>query len=395
MSSPDQHSSSVRVIRPDLATDWIPPILGAAVAAVLSAIALEWTPILGVGELAAKSIALSLSACTPVLAFVGLRRLREHRRIRGSVLRLSPASGVVGGTLSGRIELPPALAATSSIALELRCSRWTRQGAGDREGFREELLWQDAFRLEPIGTAEGSKIAEFAVALPSGLPASTVGRLGQGFDWNVEATLLTGGIERRISWTVPVRAKVDRSVQDDLAPRSDLLERSSEAVTPGRPWGRGEEQVTADGMELTFPPTSFLDSLRSLAMPSIIVAALWFFGEYFIEDDSIWIFRVGVLTIGGGILLLFWALLRAQLRVTVNREEVRTRWSVDGMPVRTTRVPRAQILGVTTELGNVVIRTANGRDRLVARELGGPEEVRYAAETFARRASLPLLSEQA
>lgn len=336
---------------------------------------------------------------------IGIRRMHRRRLARGSLLRLDPFPSRIGGSLGGELVLAAALGTVESIIVRVRCIRGVFRSTSVDTGTwsSTEDLWSDTLRPTVASSVGESARIPFRVPIPAGLPESTGEGVNPSIEWKVEARAVTATGRHSLGWSIPVFVGEPPLAVPHGPSKQPVGEESktskvpelSEPWMPERPWGSGEERPSAEGLTIEFPShSSLLAMIPPVVLGLTLGAALWFIPGYGSGQSPPLLFRIVAVTLLPPFIGLIVCSSHIRLTTIVDREAVRTRWSLFGITVRRINVPRARILGVAPYRDQgVVMRVKDGGVHVVVRALEGASASRYAAETFAHRGSLPLLPE--
>jgi len=343
-----------------------------------------------------SGLAATFSLGTAVFGAFALRKTLRLRQLRGTMLRLDPHPGSIGGSLGGTLTLPQTIGAVRSAKIELRCEQHETTGTERNRQTVVRVLWKETLRPE---VADGVAPIEFHALVPDALPESTPLRRNPSIEWRIDATVVTERGTHAIAWCIPVFAGARTS---SIEPTAFVPPTPSDAVPGdfGSPWGAGIERPLTAGFELDFPPArSKLIEIGGTMFAVLIGTIFWFFPTVFsngAQDAAfdVILFRSFGVGIPLFVVILTWSVTQNRLQVVVDRDGIRTRWSLLGFTLRQIGVPRDAIKGVApANYSAVVVRRKDNTEHIIVRGLEGDSAARFAASVFARRTSLPLLEE--
>jgi len=114
-------------------------------------------------------------------------------------------TGVIGGDLSGIVELKPLLKSNDMVKVELSCVRMTKSGSGSSRGIREKIEWQDSYHVYVIPSPVNR--ATIAIPVIFELPDSVkqTQKISSGeINWRLKVMAKTPGIDYEETFDVPV-----------------------------------------------------------------------------------------------------------------------------------------------------------------------------------------------
>ncbi len=147
-----------------------------------------------------------------VLAGIGLltaavKAFLRWRRFRGTCFRMSPVPGVLGGRLSGAVQVPVKLAAAGGFRLKLDCFERVVQGSGKHRRTVEVSLWsaEQEVHQDVLAQVPGQTAIPVVFDLPADLPESSP-EPGGPLVWRLEARAEVPGVDFLARFEVPVFA---------------------------------------------------------------------------------------------------------------------------------------------------------------------------------------------
>ncbi len=135
-----------------------------------------------------------------------VRQTMELRKFGQSVFRMAGIPGVVGGDLSGEIDIPTGLTSGQDVNLTLSCVNRVRTGSGKNSSTSETILWQDERRevktmARPEAMGAGVPV-QFAV--PSDCRETNTDDSDNVILWRLEARAAVPGVDYHGQFEVPV-----------------------------------------------------------------------------------------------------------------------------------------------------------------------------------------------
>ena len=122
-----------------------------------------------------------------------------------SVFYIEHKSGIVGGDLSGLVEINPFLSSHEKVTVELTCFKISTSGSGDSRRTTESILWQESYKILPV--ASPMNHSHDAIPILFDIPSSAQevgGDSSDGICWRLKVSAVTPGIDYSELFTVPV-----------------------------------------------------------------------------------------------------------------------------------------------------------------------------------------------
>ncbi|MCU0787632.1 MAG: hypothetical protein MUC91_05485 [Verrucomicrobia bacterium] len=262
------------------------------------------------------------------LAGIGLatgaaRATIRQRNFGRSELELHTLPGVIGGTLSGALEIPSKVRSSSGFKLRLLCLKRTTSGSGKNRSTHESVLWEeektllrDFMETEPDRTG-----LPIFFNIPFDQPQSLSGN--PAILWRLEVNADVPGVDYAAQFEVPVFRTAES--RPDAAPAPDptaSFQPSGEAWQPPLKTRIQVTETLRGETELYFPAARNTGALAALlAFLAIWTGVLWFL----LEAGAPMIFPIvfGFFEV----LLLVFAVqgLFHAVRITANRDQIELR----------------------------------------------------------------------
>jgi hypothetical protein len=291
--------------------------LGVSAPAVL-AIPTEW----GKGNRAIL-VALLFPVAGIGLATAAARATLRRRKFGRSVLELHTLPGVIGGTLSGAIEIPAKVRTTTGFRLRLACIERKTSGSGKNRSTHERILWEEEIQIvkDFLDHERDRTGLPVFFQLPHDQPETLDGN--PAILWRLEVSADVPGVDYAARFEVPVFRPSER--QAPTTPVSDPtlpFQPPAEAWSP--PAGSRIEVIEAapGDTELRFPAARNAGVVVGLlGFTTLWTGLLWFM----LVKEAPVIFPI----VFGAFDLLLTAvvcqLLFHSVRVTANRSGIQVR----------------------------------------------------------------------
>ena len=172
----------------------------------------------------------------------------QWRKFGRSKFHLASVPGVLGGALSGFVEIPAKVLAEKGYKLRLRCVRRTVTGSGKHRSTSEDLLWEDTKVILRDSLSHERERTGVPVHfnIPYELPASEGGN--PAIVWRLEISADIPGVDYHAQFEVPV-FKTEAS-----AAAAPPLKDPTAAFQPPPANTRIRVRDLPDGVEVYFPP---------------------------------------------------------------------------------------------------------------------------------------------
>jgi hypothetical protein len=277
----------------------------------------------------------------------------RYFKYRHTVLRLDSVPGVIGGRLSGRIEIPGFLHQPEEEAtVQLFCCRLTRTGSGKNRSTEEWPLWA-AKQYVGVRDDAGRLIVPVAFTIPYGCEDTRT--VDPPIVWKVAVRLDMPGLDLQTEFEVPVFKTADSDPGITEAPEEHPSDDPTAAMArSGIMWGRrepGAGSLTVESAGRRHPQL-VRSGIWAVAGFFVVFAALAYAGTLFLH------FAVGIIFGLLAILVLFglWPLwtkyaVRVCLTIDVQKLTIERFNTASGKRASET-VPRIRILRIQDRFAN-------------------------------------------
>lgn len=191
-----------------------------------------------------------------------------------SVFRMAEVPGVIGGKLSGVVEVAAKVRPDDGFHLALSCINRVTTGSGKSRSTTEHVLWQDTRTM----AHELSERDPTATSIPIAFGIPYDSRETDGSDsnneivWRLEVKAATPGVDYQVQFEVPV-FKTEASSPDFVLDETPLAPYLAEAdpLRDLQATGVQVTPLTSGGVRVDFPPARN----KSLAMGTTIFFFIW------------------------------------------------------------------------------------------------------------------------
>lgn len=205
------------------------------------------------------------------LGVAAARATIRHRKFGVSELELHTLPGVLGGTLSGAIEIPSKVRPEGGFKLRLVCVRRTTSGSGKNRSTHESVVWEEQKTilkdyLEPEPDQTGLPVF---FNIPYDLPESRDGN--PAIIWRLEVSADVPGVDYAATFEVPVFKTAESRA--DAGPRPDPTEAFQPPAEAWRPPENSRvrvNQTLRGDTELYFPAARNLGVIMGLLVFGLI-----------------------------------------------------------------------------------------------------------------------------
>jgi hypothetical protein len=291
---------------------------------------------------------------------------------------MTAVPGVLGGHLSGSIQIPARVPAGVEARVKLACDRTRRSSTGPLSW----TLWQD--ELTVTTPASGSLPVTFTIPFdlpPSELPERAGMHDASPISWTLSVTVRVPGVDYLETFRVPVFATAasDRSIVAGTVEASASNERPSHAKA-------SLIESSADRTVFALPPAKGLGCGLSAFL--ILPLLAWPIARAAGSDVATALVACGIALMAGAAVLALsaGAVALSATSIEIDREAIRVphgRW-----PVRWTRtIPLADVSEVRCALGEgqrVDVLTRHGASYWISGDVSGPEEAKWLAAEVTR-----------
>jgi hypothetical protein len=271
------------------------------------------------------------------------------------VLVMNHFPGILGGELSGTVEIRSTVRPTGGFTSRLTCTRRTRSSSGSDRSSSEEICWQDEQKgIDPgISAVAGGTSVAVRFLIPYECEPSSMEK--DGISWNLTVAGALPGLDFTSTFEVPVfRTPQSAPSQTEEELRKNMLTSTPADLIPPADSGLSVQRTSAGGSEF----------IVAAGRNSTAAAGLGIFA-------AIWTGILVLVTLGGapmfislilGIFdLIFLAgvvqFMFTESRIVVEEGHVSVRWYVFGLMFGK-RVPCAEIehvhLKVGAQAGNTI-----------------------------------------
>jgi hypothetical protein len=205
----------------------------------------------------------------------------RFRKFGVSVFEMSPMPGVLGGPVTGTIQIPAKVETTDGFDVSLRCIHQYTTRSGKSSTTHCDVLWEDARHLD-AGYAMGeTTMLPVRFAVPYEEPATTVAGGKNGYYWRLSAKAAAPGIDYKAVFDVPVMHTRQSSPSFVTTPASASAARPELVETVAAREGLSFQKNGDGGFELVFPARRQRSSALGLSLFVIawssVCVALWIF----------------------------------------------------------------------------------------------------------------------
>ena len=195
---------------------------------------------------------LAISGVIP--AAVAAYLIGRVRKYGISVFEMSPMPGVLGGPVSGSIQIPAKVDAPDGFEIALQCIHQYTTGSGKSSSTHRDVLWKDSAHLASGYSCGDATMLPVRFSVPYGEPATTVAAGRNGYYWKLSAKAATPGIDYKAVFDVPVR-HTPQSVPTPVfeMPVSTMFQPDPVETVAARE-GLNYRKTPDGGFELVFPP---------------------------------------------------------------------------------------------------------------------------------------------
>ena len=291
-------------------------------------------------------------------------RTVQYRKFGQSLFRMLSVPGVLGGSLSGAVEVPSKVRADKGFKLRLHCVQRTTTGSGKNRSTHEQLLWEDEKTIlrDLLEHERGRTAIPVHFNIPYELPSSLEGN--PAIVWRLEILADIPGVDYSAQFEVPVfktpQSDPERQPAED--PTAAFQPPPQEYQPPAK--SRIQARDIFDGVELYFPAARNPGGIAAL----LVFLAIWnaIFWVLMVKKAPI-IFPI-VWGLADTILML--ALLSA-LFYSVRVQATKSQLSVYHrmlFPTCTRRLPSSEIKSVQARPGAQAGRTVYYQIRVQTRD---------------------------
>jgi hypothetical protein len=294
------------------------------------------------------------------------------------VFEMGSFPGVLGGPVSGTVQLPPNVPAGAETAISLSC---VRVSSGSRSSTRT-CIWQD----ETSTHAPATGLLSILFTVPFDLPASTPqGESGTArITWELSVSASVPGVDYSVSFNIPVFA-TDAS---DATIRAGAVDVSQATVRPPNAKARIVVSEPSRTVIALKPAKGLGCGVTSLVVAPAIAGLVSHLARFGLEE-SLTAYAVSLL-VGGGILLLSaGGVLLTATQIEIDHEAIRVPHG--RRPLTWTRtIPLDRITEVKYASGGnpptatVDVHTQGGVKYWVSDGLSGLEETKWLAAELTR-----------
>lgn len=167
------------------------------------------------------------------LLYAAVRGLLQWRKYGNSCFRLAEVPGVIGGKISGVVEVPATVQPTDGYHLTLQCVHRVVTGSGKNQHTNETVLWEtQRTMLRGIegGTGEQTTIP-VAFAIPFDARESNETDHRDSIVWRLKVAAATPGVDYDATFDVPV-FRTEASSPDFVLDESGLAGYAAPEETP-------------------------------------------------------------------------------------------------------------------------------------------------------------------
>lgn len=331
------------------------------------------------------------------LAIYALSVTWSHLLYGNPVLVMNHLPGIIGGELSGRVEIRSTVRPSGGFASRLTCTRRTESGTGSDRSISEEICWQEEQKgINPgISAVAGGTSVPVEFLIPYECEPSSVEK--GGISWNLTVGGAIPGLDFTSTFEVPVfRTPQSAPSQTEEKLRKDMVRSHQSDWSPSADSGISVQRTSAGGSEF----------VMAAGRNPAAAAGLGIFA-------AIWTGILVLVTLGGAPILvsivlgifdlIFLAVvvqfMFTESRIVVEEGHVSVRWYVFGLMFGK-RVPCAEIehvrLKVGAQAGNTIFHSIalvkKGGSSLTA---GGLIRNKRQADWFAEALNQAIIAEQA
>ena len=129
-----------------------------------------------------------------------------------SLFKMKSVPGVVGGNLTGNIDVGARLDAKTDFKIELRCLKLQPRRSGSDAGTNANILWESATDAHADNLNGNNSTIPVKFEIPAGCAESEAPMLADRIMWQLEARASVPGVDYVATFEVPV-FKIDSAVQ--------------------------------------------------------------------------------------------------------------------------------------------------------------------------------------
>lgn len=311
-------------------------------------------------QLAAHNNLVLLVLLFPLTGLILLRQAvrasARWRVVRGSAFEMDSVPGRVGGTLAGKITLPPDLRPAGNFTLGLRCINRVTSGSGDSSSTWEHVLWND----EQTASSDGAAVPVAFYIAPD-TPASDSSNRDNEIVWRLAAGAPTAAGRYDAQFEVPVFKVAQTAAQqrEAEAVRASEHQQVERYVHPEAS-RIAVRQTPGGATEVYFPP---LQSPRA-ALVTAAFTAVWsacFWLIHALQVPLIFLIAWGFFEV---ILVLLLLSLFAATRVSVGDGAVDIQKSLLALVYSHKRIAAGDVADVAAVPGMTVDNTVYNQLRI-------------------------------
>lgn len=171
----------------------------------------------------------------------------QHLKYGVSRFRMASMPGVIGGALSGIIQVDRHIEPEDGFHLSLRCIRRYTTGSGKNRSTREDTVWEEkrTMRRELLDTDRTRTVIPVLFGIPYAAEQTTAMGGGNGILWRLLAHARTPGVDYAAQFDVPVFRTPESSPNFQLD--ESAIEDYADQEAP-------ERQVAASGIQVSEAP---------------------------------------------------------------------------------------------------------------------------------------------
>lgn len=198
----------------------------------------------------------------------------RYRKFGRSTFHMASVPGVLGGELTGAVQVPSHVEAAEGFLLQLSSVKLVTTGSGDNRSTSEHILWQSEQVVDrPAGTSNLQTLIPVQFTIPYELHESDPDDNPRIF-WRLRASCELPGIDFSTSFKVPV-FRTDASnpdlTEEDIPAVSNAYQREIEPAELAQLEKVFLNQYTDSGMDIRVPPARH----KGLIFMGLFFAIIW------------------------------------------------------------------------------------------------------------------------